>query len=578
VNTMRDYISRPRILFLLLLLVSLIPSSALFAQNGAIAQRLSPDTVFCMQWHGRAFLADADKRNHVLQLIEDPAFAPVWLTLANRVQQETHRPGVTGPGLGLPDMISFLDNPLAFGVAAIPNAPQSSLPSSEPPHFGVFVVYDATGKASLIQKWKDLGRAGGKQPAEITKYDFGGTSVEVRTAGKNVSYSAQVANYYLGSDQKQMIEDLVTRFGATGRPTTSLAQLPEYQEIRKYIGSDAAFEWFARMPDLHALGPRGLNGETSAKLAKSMQLEKIHVAGGGLSFAGAATHLRGTVLGDTSAGGIFDLAGASAAAFQMQPLVNGSSSFSISRLNPLAAYQWARGAAMGALPPQQSASILMLEGAAQKFLGMPIVDALGLPQGEVASVSSYSAEGSVEQLYAVGIEKPDAVLRVLRAIIGSMITAEDPSGTTAYLDIAYPYKDPKTGTQRKKLYYLAVTPQMILAAPRKAMLRDTVARLGSGPGLAPAAGIFANPEYLQMRSLLPRELSGLSGTDITQIPWDKLLTKLQAQLEQTAKDKNGPQPPDLNWLKPEAVSRHLHVALSGWWVDSSGVYFDSYIQ
>jgi hypothetical protein len=70
----------------------------------------------------------------------------------------------------------------------------------------------------------------------------------------------------------------------------------------------------------------------------------------------------------------------------------------------------------------------------------------------------------------------------------------------------------------------------------------------------------------------------LSGSDITQIPWDKLLTKLQAQLEQAAKDKNGPQPPDLNWLKPEAVSRHLHVALSGWWVDSSGVYFDSYIQ
>jgi hypothetical protein len=575
---MRDCIPRLRVLFLLLLLVSLIPSSALFAQSGAIAQRLSPDTIFCMQWHGRAFLADADKKNHALQLMEDPAFAPVWLALANRLQQETHKPGVTGPGVTLPDMISFLDNPFAFGVAANPNAPQSSLQGSEPSQFGVFVVYDATGKSSLIQKWKDLGRAGDKDPAEITKYDFGGTSVEVRTAGKNVSYSAQAANYYLGSDQKQIIEDLVTRFRGTDRPTTSLARLPEYEEIRKFIGSDAAFEWFARIPDLDELNPRGPNGETIAKLAKSMQLEKIHAAGGGLSFGGPATRLRGTVLGDTSAGGIFDLAGASTAAFQMQPLVNGSSSFSMSRLNPLATYQWARGAAMGTLPPQQTASILMLEGAAQTFLGMPIVDALGLLQGEVASVSSYSAEGSVEQLYALRIEKPDALLRVLRAIIGSMITAEDPSGTTTYLDIAYPYRDPKTGMQRKKFYYLAVTPQMIFAAPRKAMLRETVQRLGSEPGMVPTGGIFANPEYLQMRSLLPRELSGLSGTDMTQIPWDKLLTKLQAQLEQAAKEKNGPQPPDLNGVKPEAVSRHLHVALSGWWVDPSGVYFDSYIQ
>jgi hypothetical protein len=314
-----------------------------------------------------------------------------------------------------------------------------------------------------------------------------------------------------------------------------------------------------------------------SKLTKNIQLEKIHVAGGGLSFAGEATRMRGAVLGDTSPGGLFDLEGASTDAFQTQAVVNGSSNFSISRFNLLAMYQLFRGAAMGMLPPQQSGNILILEGAAQKFLGMSIADALALIRDEVASASSYSADGSIEQLYAVTIQNSDAVLRVLRAVIGSMVVAEDSSGSATYLDVAYPYTDPQTGMHRKKFYYLAVTPQMVLIAPRKAMLRETVQRLGSQLAVAPAGGVFANPEYSQLRSLLPGKLSAESATDLTEIPLDKLLAKLEMPSAESAKEKNGP-PPDLSWLKPEVVSRHLHMVLSGLWKDSGGVYFDSYIQ
>jgi hypothetical protein len=81
-----------------------------------------------------------------------------------------------------------------------------------------------------------------------------------------------------------------------------------------------------------------------------------------------------------------------------------------------------------------------------------------------------------------------------------------------------------------------------------------------------------------MRSLLPEKLSGLSGSDLTQIPWDKLLSQLEDQLAQGAKQKNGQQLPDLSGIKPDVISRHLHIALSGWWKDSGGVYFDSYLQ
>jgi hypothetical protein len=31
-------------------------------------------------------------------------------------------------------------------------------------------------------------------------------------------------------------------------------------------------------------------------------------------------------------------------------------------------------------------------------------------------------------------------------------------------------------------------------------------------------------------------------------------------------------------VKPEVFSRHLHTAIYGWWKDSNGVYFDSFVQ
>jgi hypothetical protein len=250
----------------------------------------------------------------------------------------------------------------------------------------------------------------------------------------------------------------------------------------------------------------------------------------------------------------------------------------MSRFNLAALYALIRGAVVGTLTPQQAGNVAVMEAVGQSYLGMPIGDALNLMTGEIASVSAYSADGSAQQLFAATIQQPESVLRIMRAVAGSMIVAEDSSGATTFLDIAYPYKDPKTGTQRRKFYYLAVTPQLLLGAPRKAMLRDTVQRLASYRDSRAPAGLLDDSDFSQMRSLLPPKLSGLSGSDLTQIPWDKLMSQLEDQIVQGSKQKNGQPAPDLSWLKSDAISRHLHIALSGWWKDSGGVYFDSYLQ
>jgi hypothetical protein len=563
---------------LAVLLASLASSSSLLAQAPPIVQRLSPNTVFYVEWRGKAFLAGSEQKNHVLQLMHDPALAPLWTAIENHFQQDAQKSAGPAAAILLPDVSSFLDNPVVFGFVANPHAMKTAATGKSASPFAVFLVYDATGKTDLIQKWKALSLVGSKTSVDVTKYDFGGTSVEVRTIGKDVSYLAQAANYCLISNQKQTIEDLIARYHGADSPAASVSQSSEYEQVRKYMGADGALEIYAHIPDMSQWNPSDKNAKSMAQLSKAVHLEKIHVMGGALSFEGEATRFRGAVLGDSSPGGPFDLAGASSAAFQTQPVVEAGPAFSMSRINLGAMYQLLRGAIIGSLPPQQSANVTAMEGAAQNFLGMSISDALGLFTGEIASTSFYADDGTPEQIYAATIQKPDAVLRVLRAVIGTMIVGEDSSGPTTYLDLAYPYQDPKTHLRRRKFYYVAVTPQIILAAPRKAMLRQAMQRLTPEAADPPAAGVLGNPQYAQMRSRLPEKLSGLSGADIRQIPWEKLLESLRTQMAQGASQSNGQQPPDLTSLKPEVISHYLHIALSGWWKDSNGVYFDSYIQ
>jgi len=559
-------------------LACLTVGAPVFAQMAPIVQRLSPNTVVYVGWRGSKSLADAQQKNHVLQLIHDPAFASMWAAAAASFQQ--HVPKSADPAAAaslLPDVASFLDNPLVFGVVMNSSKATAETADKSDSPFASFMVYDAAGKADLIQKWKTAAAANSKAPAEVTKYDFGGTSVEVRTQGKSVSYSAQAGNYFVFSDQKNVVEDLITRFRSAGAPVTSLAQTPDFTQARRYVGESAALEYFVRVPDLSQWNPTEKNSKSMLQIAKGVHLEKIHVMAGGVSFDGEATRMRGAVLGDTSPGGLFDVAGASSARFQAQPLVEAGSAFSMSRMNYAAIYQVIRGALFANLEPSQAAQIDALEGAAQGYIGMSIPEALSLFTGEFASTTSYSDDGTSEQVYAATIQNPDAVLRVLRAVIGTMIVNEDSSGPATILDIAYPYTDPVTRQSRRKFYYAAVTPQMLIVAPRKALLRGAMQRV-TPEAADPAAGVFANPQYAQLRSHLPEKLSGLGGADLSQIPWQKLLQNFVNQISQAANQTNGAKPPDLSSLKLDTISNYLHISLSGWWKDANGVYFDSYIQ
>jgi hypothetical protein len=563
------------------ILLAIFPSAPLRAQTSEIPNRLSPDTIFYMHWRGKAFLSEAEKKNHLLQFLEDRDFAPLRQKLADDFRKNMEAQGSAAAAPMLTEIISLLDNPMTAGIVAnlLPRKNASS--TSPAPLLGFFFVYDATGKAALIDKLRATPQMKGKESPTVMSYDFGGTTIEARTSGTAVSYTARLGNYYIFADQKQVIEDLISRFGAPAQPASSVTQLPRYKEIRPYIGADAAVEFFAQMPDLDKVIPADQKAKPFARVARNIHLEKLHVAGGGISFGGEATRIYGAILADTTPIGPLDVAGSSAAAFVTQPIVSARPSFSITKFNWAALYDLIRVGSEGALNSQQAAMFTNYETLAQNFLGMPLSEALQLFTGEVASETTYAEDGTAARIYAVTIQKPKEVLRVLRAVVGSFIVAEDTAGETTFLDVSFPSTDPATGRPRRTFYYIAVTPEMIYTAPRKAMVRAAMERLKSNSGSNAPVTISSNPDLNHMRTLLPEKLSGLSAADMSYFPWEKVFAQYEQLTTQATKDSKDSGASVMSYwklVKPEVFSRHFHTAIYGWWKDTNGVYFDSFVQ
>lgn len=581
--------ARSAILVLALLLAPLGAGRA-EAQSSDIVARLPARTIMFVEWRGMGAVSADMNQNHVLQMMADPAMAPLWVGLAADLQKSQQKSKAPAPPLSLPEVVSLLQNPVAAGMIETPLDAEASSAGKAAAPAAAFLVYDATGKTELIHK---LEAADTREPnaTQVTHFDFHGTDVEGHTAKGNTTYFATAGRYFVSSSKKEVIEDLITHYGTAAAPADSIARQLEYEEVRKFIGSDAALDYFARVPNLKewaAAGAKDKNSANALKFISGLHLEKVHAMGGSVSFAGEAMRTRGEILGDTQPVGPFDIAGASEGSFRTLAIAGAAPEFTVSRVDFGALYRLVMEAVGAVLPPQQAATIQSAQGMAQGFLGMPIQDALSLFTGEVASASSFSSDGAQERVFAATIEKPDAVLRILRAVLGPMTLAEDSYGSATTLDIAYPYRDPLTGFTRRKMYYVAVTPQMLVVAPRKAMLRETIEGLqsqGHEVAAPSAKGVFADPQYATMRALLPEKLSGLGAENLAQIPWDAVWAHFEQQAGQTSKQaqhiSKTAYSPDYSWMKlvnPEVIPRHLHMAVSGWWKDASGVYFDAYVQ
>jgi hypothetical protein len=576
----------------------LLTATCGLAQGGLPLDRLPPDTFFYVAWRGESALAAGNTNNSLVRLWSDPEFTSLRQSLAESIlasSRTTAKPGEKEPekeppltGEEIEMGLRLLGNPAVIGWAGLPDFSTLFSSAGQPrkaSERGLFLIYDTTGKAELLDKFNAALAARRKQKPIESTYTFQGVTVTKSTSQNGADFDARVGNYWISSDRQDVAEALITRLTAATPPATSLSGTRTYQAARNFIGTGSLFELYVRFPDFTKIPatPAAAGFDFPAML-RALHVERMHGLAASVKLAGEATQFRWALLGDTSPGSLFDIFADSSASFATLASAPAGASFSATRFDLVRIYQTLRGALRAGLPPHQFSNIELVEGSIGSEMRMGIVDILGLFAGEFAMVELDPAT-SVDisnYIFVFTIRNHEEVLRLAHLLMASHITSEDSEGGATYLAVALPYTDPKTGAQRSRFHYFAVTPQMLVVGPRKAQVRETLRRLeaaASAPaGTPPAAGLLAgDPVFVRNRGQLPATLSAVGFTDMSKFPWESIFAEAvkQFQAQAQAQGKAAPAPPP-DWLStvPRLLWRYFHTFTSGWWKERGGVFME----
>ncbi len=582
-------ITRSRLAGLLLLLT--------FAALPAAAQEFGPgmlpaDTSFVIYSRGTAHAETAYPNNPMVLSSNGPEFAELRAQGINYIARHAEwkingRPVKFTPAEA--ELIfSFVKGPMMLGYLGsldVSSLAQASAPSTKQlmDAGGMFLIIDATGKTTQFDLLFKLIEANVPKAVTRSRSDFSGVSIEKFAGPNNTSFATRVGNYFVWSNQEKVIQDLVLRFSSRAEPANSLAQTPGYQRCQGKPDPDSIYEMYFRVPDLTKTSVPGAPGQfdTSAAL-RSLKLDSLRAACGSLALTQQGEHARGLFLGDTSAGGIFDLFGANRSHFDTLDLAPASaySYFSYSFDLP-ATYKLARAVAMAGLPEQQASMIQMVEGVAAMQIGMPLADALALSSGEFATIQLDPTSTPPSQIYAVSISNPEKVSALIHKIgSNSYEEVSNENGITLFKSKsaapAANSTDPVVPT------YLAVTPHfLVYGIDKKALTKAAQSDFASRS--AGRASLLDSPEISKLRAILPKELLGLSITDYTHYDWAAEITKSIDQSEKSGASKLSPE--DIQFfdaLKKFNASKLSKVMLrrsvDGWWKDSEGIHYEGFDQ
>ncbi len=557
------------------------------AQQTRLDERLPASTTFYVYWRGAASYEAVQSTNPLLRLWNDPEFAPARGALLDQVARDFSKPPAPA-GLTREMVLELLENPFVVGTLSTGKPPETKLvekSGAEKPRVpdNSFVIYDASNKKPLVEKILALEFATASSPPAITRSAFGKTSIETVAAATETYYRAFVGNLFVRAGQKEILEELVRRLEAAS-PAAGLGTVADFQEARRMIGDQASLEFLFRIPDLTKSGLPTAVGPNADAAMKPLKVEKLRALCGGLSFTAEATRTRMALLGDTAPGGLFDVVGESLPGFAtMAAAPPGTASFSAFRLDLTAIYGLAKAVVNAVVPTQQGNASDGFEGMVAMSLGMSLTDVLGLFTGEFASYSTELGIDPFTNYYAIGIRKPQEVLKLLRAVLSQQILSEDSEGGNTILSVTTSFADLKTGAPRKRFYYVGVTPQMLVVSPRKAALRETLQRLATDGNSA--AGMATDAKFTAARGRMPQGLSGVGYFDLSRVQWETVLES--ASPSQADPPKAGaaagvaaasPTPDWTKLVKPAVLSRYLHLAVSGWWKSPDGLHFDGFIE
>lgn len=557
-------------------------SAPVFAQSNSLVDRLPADTWAYINWHGTSSLNSVSSTNSVLRLWSDPSFASLRTRLVSHITQGSNQTNPQAAAMAqmlANEVLSALENPAVVGFL---NRPAGGLASGKSNPIGFFFVFDATGKQNIVNLLRHRQEMSGA-PAIRTPLPVGDVTAEKVESNGNVSYDAQVGNYFISTDTFAALMELVPRFSSSQPPATSFDKAPDVPSACRNDGQPSIADLFVLPSRLHmASAPPSPDFDIHA-FATSLHLDRIHAVCGRMSFGEQVTRWHGVILGDTSQGSVLDIFGDNQDSFATLALAPSVSSFQSSVLNFAAFYNSVFNAVTAALPANRSAIVMAMTTFLSSSWGMPPDQALGLFTGEVTSIRPDPVVNPSDTLYALTIRNPEKLLPILQhAFPGERASAKQ-LGDTAYITVAL--GAPSASTPDPPALYMALTPTMLLASHQRERLNEALARLHPASGSAPADVISRNPDFLKARAVLPAKLDSLSYTNFARYNWQKLFADLEKnineQAQAAAKAANKQPPPSFDWIQgfdASVISRYLHFSVGGAWKDSSGIYFDSYIQ
>jgi hypothetical protein len=556
-----------------------------YGQGDSLVRRLPPDAWLYVHWHGTGSLSGVRNTNSVLRLWSDPSVGALRQRLFEQIKSKSEKKQPTHAltQADRDDFLSLLENPAIFGVLSNPSS--SAAAATNPA--STFFILDTSGKLDQLARFRAILESQNSAEPERIPLVISRVPVSKVISGKQISYEAQTGNYFVHTDSLPAMAELLPRLAAAGLPAspTEEAALPA---ACRDVPRNALLDYLALPEKLSVSSSLSGPNFNFPAFLKALHVDQIHASCGSLKFEATATRIEGLILGDTSAGSVLNLLGDSRESFTTMELAPAGAAYQCNILDFAALYSALRTGITAALPPERAGMVAGIDSMLAMSWGMAPADALELFTGEFAIVRPHPAADPSQRVYALSIQQPDKVLGLLRKLLTSMNPEEKTEGDTTYLTLVLPAgMTPAAGGSdpRPANFTLAVSPNFLIAGPNEDVAREAVARAHSSGGSASSGFLAADPAFQKVRAALPTKLSSLSYTDLAHYNWAKIASdyqsQLNAQLQAQARASGKPAPPafdffrDFNW---QVIPRYLQFAVSGAWKDSSGIYFDSYIQ
>jgi hypothetical protein len=589
-------VKRLRILLPIAALLLVFGAKPMRAQAPLEPAQMSPRTSFYLIWRG-APAPEVRKANSLLALWDDPDFAPVRSAMAagmlSNANEKSPQEKLTPEELG--EFASLLENSFTLGYVsesakrsrANAEAANSSAAgeAKRPAWNGVFFVYDRTGKEALLAKAVLRMRAEEKEVPQLSQITIGNVSVLKVERKSDVSYWAEQGKYAVSTGERSVMEDLLSRLDGKSASGASLMQSAAYQEAKPTLGG-GLLEFFLRIPDLKEFAADSKAGMFQVRpMLDAAGLDAVHSLSGHVTFEGAKTHVQAAILGDATAGTLFDIWSAGQSAPASLALVPANAvSYTFGQVNFMGIYDTVKRIAGAAFPKGQQGNADIIDTMAQTRLGMPLPDALGLPTGEIASMQTSPSLDSAKQVYFLGIRKKPETLKLFRAICGDQLTSERSEGDVTFLKISMGGSQGSTGVAQWHFFNVAVTPDMVIGASRLETLREVLANRSNGTA---AAGLASVAKFQAGRAKFPEKVDGLSYFDFQKVDWqaakDRWIEDAKksspAKSANSAKKTAAPTNPDwLSLVNPRVFPQHLHYSSSVSWKDSKGIHWDQWVE